>query len=205
MIGAVVFDIGNVLLSWQPEAFYDRMIGPMARMRLFAEADLEGMNLSIDAGAPFRATVQATADAHPAWAEQILWWHDRWGELAMPVIDHAVRLQRALRRRGVPVFALTNFGDDSFSHAQRLYPFLTEFDRLYVSGRLGVVKPDPAIYAVVEGDCGLPPEQLLFTDDRPANIAAAVARGWQGHLFEGPAGLADRLVAEGLLEWKDAT
>ena len=205
MIGAVVFDIGNVLLTWQPEAFYDRMIGPRARRRLFAEADLEAMNLSIDAGAPFHATVQATADAHPEWAEQILWWHDRWGELAMPVIDHAVRLQRALRRRGVPVFALTNFGDDSFAHAQRLYPFLTEFDRLYVSGRLGVVKPDPAIYAVVEGDCGFVPEHLLFTDDRPANIAAAVARGWQGHLFERPAGLADRLVAEGLLQREDAT
>ena len=67
------------------------------------------------------------------------------------------------------------------------------------------MKPDPAIYAVVEGDCGFVPEQLLFTDDRPANIAAAVARGWQGHLFERPAGLADRLVAEGLLQREDAT
>ena len=204
MIGAVVFDIGNVLLNWQPEAFYDRMIGPEARRRLFAEVDLEGMNLSVDAGAPFRATVQARADAHPEWAEQILWWHDRWPEMATPAIDHSVRLLRALRRRGVPVFALTNFGDDSFAMAQRIYPFLTEFDRTYVSGRLRVLKPDPAIYAAVEGDCGLPPERLLFTDDKPANIAAAVARGWQGHLFEGSSGLADRLVAEGLLERKDA-
>ena len=204
MIRAVIFDIGNVLLHWQPEAFYDRMIGADARRRLFREVDLDGMNLSIDAGAPFQATVQATAAAHPDWAEPILWWHDRWHQIAAPAIDHSVRLLRALRARGVPVFALSNFGTDSFVTAQRLYPFLTEFDRLYISGHLRLLKPDPAIYAAVEGDCGLPPEALLFTDDKPANIDAAMARGWQAHRFEGPAGLADRLVAEGLLHKEDA-
>ena len=204
MIRAVIFDIGNVLLHWQPEAFYDRMIGADARRRLFREVDLDGMNLSIDAGAPFQATVQATAAAHPDWAEPILWWHDRWHQIAGPAIDHSVRLLRALRARGVPVFALSNFGTDSFVTAQRLYPFLTEFDRLYISGHLRLLKPDPAIYAAVEGDCGLPPEALLFTDDKPANIDAATARGWQAHRFEGPRGLADRLVAGGLLQKDDA-
>ena len=203
-IRAVIFDIGNVLLHWQPEAFYDRMIGPEARKRLFSQVDLDGMNLSIDAGTPFRATVQATAAAHPDWAEAILWWHDRWGQMATPAIDHSVRLLRALRAQGVPVFALSNFGVDSFTLAQRLYPFLTAFDRFYISGHLRLVKPDPRIYAAVEGDCGLPPDRLLFTDDRPANIDAALARGWHGHLFEGAAGLAERLVAEGLLHKEDA-
>ena len=202
-IRAVVFDIGNVLLNWQPEAFYDRMIGAEARKHLFSQVDLDGMNLSIDAGAPFRATVQATAAAHPRWSGPILWWHDRWGQMATPAIDHSVRLLRALRRRGVPVFALSNFGIDSFALAQRLYPFLTEFDRLCISGHLGLLKPDPRIYAAVEGDCGVPPDTLLFTDDKPANIDAAVARGWHGHLFTGPQGLADRLVVEGLLQRED--
>jgi 2-haloacid dehalogenase len=204
MIRAVIFDIGNVLLHWQPEAFYDRMIGTPARKRLFSQVDLDGMNLSIDAGAPFRATVQATAAAHPEWSEAILWWHDQWHQMATPAIDHSVRLLRALRARGVPVFALSNFGTDSFATAQRLYPFLTEFDRLYISGHLRLLKPDPRIYAAVEGDCELLPEALLFTDDKPANIDAALARGWQAHLFEGPSGLACRLVAEGLLDKEDA-
>jgi 2-haloacid dehalogenase len=201
---AVIFDIGNVLLEWNPEGFYDRQIGPDARRRLFAEVDLTGMNLSVDAGAPFRATVMATAAAHPAWSEQIRWWHDRWGEMATPLIDRSVRLLRALRARGVPVFALSNFGDDSFAHAQRMLPVLTEFDRTYVSGRMGVTKPDPAIYAAVEADCGLPPEALLFTDDKADNIAAATRRGWQTHHFTDPAGLADRLVGAGLLSRTEA-
>ena len=201
---AVIFDIGNVLVTWNPEAFYDREIGPEARARLFAAVDLHEMNLKIDAGAPFRATVFDTADRHPEWAEQIRWWHDRWIEIVEPRIEHSIALLRALRRRGVPVFALTNFGADTFDFAQPRIDVLSEFDRLYVSGRMGVVKPDPRIYAMVEDDCGIAPDRLLFADDRPENIEAARARGWQVHLFEGPQGWADRLVAAGLLTAEEA-
>jgi 2-haloacid dehalogenase len=202
-VDAVVFDIGNVLLTWRPEAWYDRTYGPERRERLFREVDLEGMNLSIDAGADFRGTVHALAEAHPHWAREIRDWHDNWLGLAGPVIEPSVRLMRALKRRGVPVFALTNFGAGSFEVARGAMDFLSEFDRAYVSGRLGLIKPDPAIYAAVEADCGIAPERLLFVDDKPENIAAAEARGWQGHLFDGPEGLERRLLAEGLLAAED--
>jgi len=196
---AVVYDIGNVLFEWNPERFYDSIMPPAERERMFAETGILDMNLRIDAGAPFRETVYATAAAHPAWAEKVVLWHDRWIEMAQPVIAPSVALLRALRGQGVPVFALSNFGDDSFSFAETQYDFLTEFDRRYISGRMNCIKPDAEIYAMVEGDCGLPPEALLFADDRPENIAAAQARGWQGHLFEGPEGWARRLVLAGLL------
>jgi 2-haloacid dehalogenase len=198
-VDAVVFDIGRVLIHWDPEGFYDREIGREARDRLFAAVDLHGTNLAIDGGAPFRASIDALADRHPDWAREIRWWHDRWIELAQPEIPHSVRLMRALRAKGMPVFALTNFGDDSFAGAAVHYAFFAEFDRAYVSARLRLLKPDPAIYAAVEADCGVPPERLFFTDDKAENIAAAAARGWQVHLFEGPQGLADRLVAMELL------
>jgi 2-haloacid dehalogenase len=201
---AVILDIGNVLIEWNPERFYDRQLGEATRRRLFGDVPLIEMNLAIDAGAPFRETVVATAERHPAWAEAILWWHDRWIELASPRIDATIALQRALRSKGIPVFALTNFGTDSFAHARTQYDFLSEFDRFFVSGDLGVIKPDPAIYAAVEKDCGLPPEALLFTDDKHENIRAAAARGWQTHLFDGPAGWARKLVAAGLLTKEEA-
>ncbi|MEO0905426.1 MAG: HAD-IA family hydrolase, partial [Pseudomonadota bacterium] len=118
-------------------------------------------------------------------------------------IDHSVRLLRALRANAVPVFALTNFGIQTFEIAEPVYPFLGEFDRRYISGHMGVIKPDAEIYAQVEADCGVPPAALLFADDRIDNINMAAARGWQTHLFEGPQGWADRLVADGLLS-KDA-
>jgi 2-haloacid dehalogenase len=204
MIRAVVFDIGNVLIEWNPERFFDALLGPAARREMFASVDLHAMNEAIDMGAPFRETIYAEADRHPRWRAAIRRWHDDWIEMASPAIPHSVRLLRALRRAGVPVFALTNFGVDSFAYARTQYDFLNEFDRFWVSGQIGVMKPDPQIYAHAEADCGLPPASLLFTDDRPENIAAASARGWHTHHFTGPGPWAARLVAERLLDERDA-
>ena len=124
--------------------------------------------------------------------------------MASPRIEGAIALLRALRAKGVPVFALTNFGIHSFAYAQTQYDFLTEFDRLFVSGHMGVTKPDPRIYAMVEDGCALPPDSLLFTDDRADNIAAAEARGWRCHRFDGWQGWARRLVTEELLTEQEA-
>jgi 2-haloacid dehalogenase len=193
-----------VLTRWQPEAFYDRVIGEDRRRALFAEVDLHRMNDIVDEGALFRETIYDWADRTPHWQAEIRLWYDRWIELASPRIEGSIALQRALRAKGVPVFALTNFGKYSFEEALPKMDFLTDFDRLYVSGRMGVIKPDPRIYEMVEDDCGLPPASLLFTDDRADNITAAARRGWRTHQFESWQGWAARLVAEGLLTPKEA-
>jgi len=201
---AVIFDIGNVLIEWQPEARYDEMVGPERRAAMFATIDLHGMNERLDRGEDFRTVIYDTADRYPAFRDEIRMWHDRWSDLARPPIDHSVRLLRALKKAGVPVFALSNFGIGSFAVSEADYDFLSEFDRRYISGHMRVTKPDPRIYEMVEADCGVPPGRLLFADDRTENIDAAEARGWQGHLFRSPAGWAERLVAAGLLTEEDA-
>lgn len=202
-VDAVVFDIGNVLIEWQPERYFDRVFGVARRKALFETVDLHGMNDRIDRGEDFRETVYATARAYPEFEEEIRHWHDNWLDLATPVIDASVQLLRALRARGVPVFALTNFGIGTFALAEPRYPFLSEFDRRYISGHMGMIKPNPEIYQRVEEDCGIVPGRLLFTDDRADNIKAAEARGWQTHLFDGTQGWARRLVEEGLLTVED--
>jgi 2-haloacid dehalogenase len=202
-VRAVVFDIGNVLLEWNPERFYDRVIGPERRHAFFAEADVEEMNRRVDLGHPFRETIYAHAEAVPAWRDEIRIWHDRWIEMAAPAIDRSVRLMSALQDRGVPVFSLTNFGVESYEIAAGHYPFLKAFDRDFISGHLKVIKPDPRIYQTLEEATGLSGDALLFTDDRPDNVEAAAARGWRTHLFEHPQGWADRLAAEGLLSLED--
>jgi 2-haloacid dehalogenase len=198
-VQAVIFDIGNVLIEWQPERFFDSVIGEDRRRAMFAAIDLHGMNDHVDRGENFHQVLAKTAEKYPDWHAELSIWHDRWIEMAAPAIDHSVRLLRALRGAGVPVFALTNFGIQTFEIAAPVYPFLDDFDRRYISGHMGVIKPDADIYARVEVDCGLPPETLLFADDRVDNINAAMARGWQTHLFEHPQAWADRLVEEGLL------
>jgi 2-haloacid dehalogenase len=203
-IKAVIFDIGNVLIEWQPERFYDSVIGEERRKRMFDAVDLHGMNDRIDRGGDFKAIVMEEADKTPEWRDEIQMWYGRWVDMATPTIDHSVRLLRALRRKEIPVFALSNFGIRTFEIGVENYPFLEEFDRRYISGHMGVIKPEPAIYEMVESECGIPAEALLFTDDRRDNIDAAAARGWQTHLFDGPEGWAARLVEAGLLSKEEA-
>ncbi len=203
-VEAVVFDIGNVLIEWNPERFYDARIGEARRKAMFAAVDLHGMNDRVDRGAPFQETIYRTAEDNPDFRDEVRMWFDNWIEMASPEIPHSIRLLRALRARSVPVFALSNFGTGSFEYAQTIYPVLSEFDRPYVSGYMKAVKPDAEIYRMVEADCGIASGALLFADDRAENIEMAASRGWQTHLFEGPQGLADRLVAEGLLNKAEA-
>ena len=200
----VVFDIGNVLVDWDPPRHYDRTIGPERRRRLFAEVDLGAMNRRVDLGHDLAETVAATAARHPRWAREISDWHHRWLELIGPEFPGSAALLRALRRRGRPVWALSNFGDATFELARRHFPVMREFDGEIVSGRLGIVKPDPAIYAALEAATGATGSRIFFTDDRAENVAAAAARGWTVHHFTGPEGLAVALVGEGLLDAAEA-
>ncbi|MEP5194363.1 MAG: HAD-IA family hydrolase [Roseobacter sp.] len=201
---AVIFDIGNVLIEWQPERFYDAEIGEERRRTMFEAVDLHWMNERVDRGENFTDTIYATAEEYPVWRDEIRMWHDRWIELATPVIDHSVRLKQALQAKGIPVFSLTNFGIQSYAYAATHYPFLNTFDLDFISGHLAVTKPDPAIYQIVEEKSGLSGASILFADDRTDNISAAQALNWQTHLFEGPQGWADRLVSAGLLSESEA-
>ncbi len=198
-VKAVVWDIGNVLVEWHPERIYDPLVGVAERERLFHDVGLMAMNVAIDAGAPFAASVEALARAHPADAAAILIWRDRWPETFDPVIAGSVRLMRTLRAKGVANYALSNFGAETFAMGEVKHPFLTEFDARFISAHLGVNKPDAAIYAAVEAAVPFAPSELVFVDDKAENIAAAHARGWRGHVFDGIEGWARRLVDEGLL------
>lgn len=203
-IHAVVWDIGNVLINWDPEGYYDRRIGIHQRKRLMSEVDLHGVNLTVDRGADLSDAINDLARAHPDWSEEILWWKDEWLNMASPAIDHSVRLLRALRAKDFPVFALSNFGIQTFEIARAAYPFLDEFDAKWISGHMEVIKPEAAIYEKLEAESGVNPHYLLFTDDRVENIEAAQARGWKTHLFDGSAAWAQTLVEHGLLSEKEA-
>lgn len=203
-IKAVIFDIGNVLIEWQPERFYDSVIGTERRRAMFEAVDLHAMNELVDLGHHFTDTVYAAAEENPEWRAEIRMWHDRWIEMTSPVIDHSVRLMAALQAKGVPVFSLTNFGIQSYDFAATHYGFMRQFDRDFISGHMKTIKPDPTIYQMVEDASGLSGGDLIFADDRADNIAAAHARGWHTHHFKGPQGWADRLVAEGFLTKAEA-
>ena len=202
-IKAVIFDIGNVLIEWQPERFYDVEIGIERRKGMFATVDLHGMNDVIDRGGPFKETIYDWADKHPEFRTEIRMWHDRWIEMATSAIELSWVTLRALQAKDIPVLALSNFGVGSFAYAETKYPELGAFDQRYISGHMGVIKPNDDIYQMMESDCGIAPKHLLFTDDRQENIDVARQRGWNTHLFDGPEGWVDCLIAHGLLQQSD--
>ena len=123
----------------------------------------------------------------------------RFNETIPGPIDGTVALAEALHARGVPLYAITNFGAELWARFRPTLPVLARFRDIVVSGVEKIVKPDPAIYALAERRFGLPGPALLFVDDNAANIAAAQAAGWHGHHFSDPDVLKRDLVARGLL------
>jgi 2-haloacid dehalogenase len=202
---AVVFDVGDVLFHWEPEKLYRRLIADAEdRKRFLAEICSPEWNAGFDRGAAMPEGVARHAERHPAHAELIRAWWSRWPEMTGPAIEGSIACLRALKAKGLPVFGLTNFAAETWPIAQTLYPVLTEFDDVVVSGREGRIKPEPEIYALLESRVPVAPEALFFTDDRPANVAAARARGWTAHLFRGAHGLRQALIEAALLKPHEA-
>ncbi len=195
---AVIWDIGNVLLDWSPDRLYRQVMPDVgARDAFFARYPFDAMNLNGDR-ARLAPAVEALAAHHPEDAPLILMWWAGWDRMCGGLIADAVALRDRVRAAGVPCWALTNFAADTWPRCEALYPELTAFDGLVVSGREGTVKPEARIYEITEQRTGLTGADLFFIDDRLANIAAAEARGWRGHVFTGAVALEAALVEAGL-------
>jgi 2-haloacid dehalogenase len=200
MAAAAVFDIGNVLVRWDPERLYGRLIGDgAARKRFLTEICPPAWNAAFDRGEPMPAGVAAHAARHPAHADLIHAWWERWPEMLGPAFEGSVACLRALKASGVKVYALSNFAAETFEIARTLYPVLDEFDGRVISAHVGAIKPEPAIYERLEAMAGVAPDALFFIDDLAVNVQAARARGWRAHLFTGEGGLVRALIDNGLL------
>lgn len=194
-----VFDIGGVLLDWDPRHLYRKIFSDVDEMEWFLSNVCDpAWNLSIDAGRTFDEAVAERTAAFPEWAKEIAAFRDRWLEMVASPIHGTVDLLQRLKMAG-PVYAITNFGAESFEWSIRDYPFLNTFDGLVVSGQVRLIKPDPAIYHRLLSDCDLRAGDCLFIDDRPENVDAARQIGMHAVQFESPEQLEAVLVGHRLL------
>lgn len=201
----VVFDIGGVLLDWNPRHLYRRLFDDERAMEAFlSDVCSPAWNLLMDMGVPFRQGVSVLADRHPHHAELIRAYDERWQEMVAGAIEESVEILRELIDAGRPVYALTNFSAEKFSLERQRWPFLGWFRGIVVSGEIGLVKPAPAIYRHLTTRFGLAPERCLFVDDQPANVAAARAAGMHAVRFVGADALRADLSARGLLPRRPA-
>ena len=198
---AVVFDVGGVLIDWNPRHLYRKLFdGDAAAMEDFlARVCSHDWNLMQDAGRPFAEGVADLSARFPEHAEKIAAYDSRWEEMIAGTIDGTVAILRELQARGTPLYCLTNFSTEKFPLCRRRFDFFAAFAGIVVSGEIGMVKPDRAIYDHLVGTYGLTPSRCLFIDDNQDNVAGAHAAGLQAIRYTSPARLRRELTARGLM------
>jgi HAD superfamily hydrolase (TIGR01509 family) len=196
----VVFDIGRVLITWDPEVPFRRLIPDEAvRAHFLTYVCSPAWNLEQDRGRPWDEAEAMLIAEHPDHEANIRAFRQHWMEMVASEISETVAIMRGLMASGMDVTLLTNFASDTFREARVMYPFLTETRGVTVSGEVKVLKPDPQIYRIHSASFGLDPAATLFIDDSAANVRGAQAFGWQAVLFERPAKLREDLQAFGLV------
>ncbi len=198
----VVFDLGGVLLQWDPRHLYRKLFpGDDAAMEAFlATVCTEAWNERQDAGRPFADAVAELLPAHGDKRALIEAFGNRFDEMIPGAIDETVEIFHALKRDGVPLYALTNWSAETFPSARNRFPFLAAFDGIVVSGHEGVIKPDPRIFRILLDRYDIAPHATVFIDDNPRNAEAATALGMHGIHFRSPELLHAELSRLGLLQ-----
>jgi 2-haloacid dehalogenase len=193
-----VFDLGGVLIQWDPRLLYRKLLPTEdAVERFLSTVCTPEWNAEQDAGRPLEAGIAELVLRFPEHAVLIEAWRERFPEMMLP-IRGSIELLRELRERAVPLYALSNWGVESFEVTRGLFPFLEWFQGILISGRVGVVKPDPEIFGLLVREHGLNPAEVAFIDDQPLNVEAAHRLGFQSVLFSSPEELRSQLARLGL-------
>lgn len=201
IIDAVVFDLGGVLIDWDPRHLYRKMIPDEDdREHFLKEVCGPEWNARMDRGIPFASAIKHKQADHPEWSEEIQAYFERWPEMLGGPIEGTVSVLEELYAREVPLFALTNWSAETFPHAQIRYPFLERFIDIVVSGHERMAKPEIEFYCLLLDKHRLDPARTLFIDDKEKNVQAARLAGMKAITFQDADQLRTELVENGLLE-----
>jgi FMN phosphatase YigB (HAD superfamily) len=197
-VRAVVWDIGGVLIDWQPQLAWEPELGAAEAHAFLARIDFPARNLRADAGARFADLAAEIAD--PEDAARLAAYPSLYARTVQRRVPGSWEVLDGLIAAGTPVHAITNWSAETWPIGATVHPRLdTVFGTLVVSGREGVVKPDPAIFRLLCEHAGLAPAECLFVDDGLHNVQGARAVGMSGHHFRGARGLRADLAERGLL------
>jgi 2-haloacid dehalogenase len=200
MIEAVVFDLGGVLIDWDPRYLYRSLFGDEASMEAFlSTVTTPEWNERQDLGRPFADGIAELTSAFPQHVDLIAAYRARWDEMLAGEIDGATDLLEELFDADVPLYGLTNWSAETFPVARQRFPWLARFRGVIVSGEVGIGKPDLGIFQLVLSRFGLRADRTLFVDDLKVNVNAADRCGYQTLLFTSIEQVRAHLAAEGLL------
>ena len=197
---AVLWDIGNVIVRWDPRALYAKIFPDRAQCEWFlANICTPAWHAENDRGASMAGPVEALAARHPEYRDAILAWRSRWWEMFLGTIPESEKAIEDLWVGGVPQYGLSNMCGETYPGTIAMSPAFARMRDIVISGAEGVIKPERRIYEIACERTGLAPAQMLFIDDSRPNIDAARALGFDTHLFEDPAALRPALEARELL------
>ncbi len=204
-IDTLVFDVGGVLLDWDPEYLYEELIpNEMDRDAFLFNVCTFKWHAQTDAGRSFAEIIEEKKAEFSGQFDQLIeaWWLD-WDEMCGGIFEGTFDLAQMVRQRfpDMRVVGITNFSDETWPRLLKLYPIFADFfDDVVVSGAEKMVKPDPEIYQLAIERFNLAPARSLFIDDKQDNIDAAINAGMQGHLFESSQALAEHFEKIGLID-----
>ena len=197
---AIVFDLGGVLIDWNPRHLYRKLIEDEARMEWFlAEVCHTAWNEEQDRGRTFAVAIEEAAARHPEHRHLIEAYFARWEEMMAGPIDGSVMILEELKEGGHELHALTNWSAETFPFARDRFAFLEWFESILVSADVGLIKPDPRIFELLLKRIGRTPAECVYIDDNPKNAAAAAALGLDAIAFENAAQLRAELTRRDLL------
>ena len=196
----IVYDLGGVLIDWNPRHLYRKLIEDEAAMEWFlAEVCHTAWNEEQDRGRSFAEAIEEAAARHPDHRPLIEAYFARWGEMIAGEIDGAVAILEELRDAGYELHALTNWSAETFPYARERFAFLDWFQTILVSADVGLIKPDAAVFQLLLDRIGRTPAECLYIDDNPRNVAAAAALGFDAIAFESAAQLRAALGRRGMI------
>lgn len=182
-VETVVFDLGGVLVDWDPRHLYRQVLADDDEVeRFLAEVCTWAWHTQHDLGRPMAETIPELVAEHPEHADAIRLWHERYHDMVAGEVPGSADVVRDLHAAGVRLLVLSNMPADVL-HVLDGFEWLGLFEGVVVSGREGVIKPDPAIYRILVERHGVDPATAAFVDDRPENVAAAEALGFLGIRF----------------------
>jgi 2-haloacid dehalogenase len=198
VITTIVFDLGGVLVDWNPRYLYRKLFNDPEKMETFLKTVAgPDWNSKMDAGYPFEKGVRDLVAKFPDHAEMIAVYHTRWSEMLGGEIQGSVEILKQLKGR-YRLLALSNWSAETFPYARKRFEFLKDFESILISGEEQLIKPDPKFYQLLETRHLVTAKDAVFIDDVQKNIDAAVSLGFQTIRFESPTQLRNDLTALGI-------
>ncbi len=197
----IVFDLGGVLVDWNPRYLYEKIFNTEEEMDWFlGNICTSDWNSKQDAGRTIAEATQILLARHPEYEREIRAYYDRWTEMFSGQIEGTVQILDRLKQRGnYRLLALTNWSGETFPTARKLFNFLSWFEGIVVSGDEKLIKPDLRIYQLLFERYGIEPEQSIFIDDTLSNVETANLLGMTALHFTDPMMLELRLKQKGIL------